>query len=195
MSSLIDSISQHLSGPALTQLSRQLGTDEGTTGNAVNLALPALIGALAKNASSSGGAGALSGALDRDHDGSLLDDVAGAVSNPVTETGGGGILKHVFGRREEHVAAGVGQATGLDAGKATKLLGLLAPIVLAALARKRRTDGLDAGGLAAMLGHERSQLGGRASGGLGSLLQLIDRDHDGSVVDDVGGMLGGIFKR
>ena len=30
---------------------------------------------------------------------------------------------------------------------------------------------------------------------MGALSQLLDRDRDGSVVDDLGGMLGGLFGR
>ena len=73
----------------------------------------------------------------------------------------------------------------------------LAPgtLVMAALGSAKRSKGLDAGGLATMLGEERTAIGAKSGGGLGSLLQLIDADKDGSVIDDVGGMLGRMFGR
>ena len=72
---------------------------------------------------------------------------------------------------------------------------MLAPIVMAALGQAKRTNGLDAGGLAAMLGQERAAIPGQAGGALGGLMSLIDRDGDGSVVDDLGGMLGKMMGR
>jgi hypothetical protein len=195
MPTLLETLTQHLGGDALKQLSAQLGTDERTTNTAVSAALPAIVGALARNTSSPAGATALDSALAKDHDGSVLDNPTGALASPQLGAVGSGILKHVFGDRQGVVAAGVGEVAGLDSAKSGKLLAMLAPLVLAALARKRQTDGLDAGGLAETLGQERARLNTPGGGAFGSLMQLIDRNHDGSVVDDVGGMLGGMFKR
>ena len=72
---------------------------------------------------------------------------------------------------------------------------MLAPMVTTALGAAKRTKGLDAGGLATMLGNERTAIGAKSGGGLGSLRQLIDADKDGSVMDDVGGMLDRMFGR
>jgi len=66
-----------IAGPALGQISGQIGADPQSTQTAVSAALPLLLGALARNASQPGGAEALAGALGRDHDGSVLDHVAG----------------------------------------------------------------------------------------------------------------------
>ena len=194
MPTLLETLTQHLGGDALSQPSRQLGTDERTTSTAITAALPAIVGALARNTSSPAGATALESALVKDHDGSVLDNPTAALANPQLDVGSG-ILRHVFGERQGVVAAGVGEVAGLDSAKSSKLLAMLAPLVLAALARKRQTDGLDAGGLAGMLGQERARLDTQGGGAFGALMQLIDRNHDGSVVDDVGGMLGGMFKR
>ena len=93
---LLDMLGQQLQGNTLTQISQQLGTDEGTTAKAVSLALPMLVGGLARNASTDQGAAALDQALTRDHDGSLLDAPHRAVADPMA-FGGGGILGHIFG--------------------------------------------------------------------------------------------------
>lgn len=191
MASVLDGLMQQLDGDTMRQLSQQLGTDESTTTSAVGAALPVLMGALAKNASSTDGAAALAGALDRDHDGSMLGDIAGMLGGGA----GAGILKHVLGGKQDQVAAGVGRTAGLDGAQAAKLLAMLAPMVMAALGSAKRSQGLDAGGLATMLGEERTAIGAKSGGGLGSLLQLIDADKDGSVIDDVGGMLGRMFGR
>lgn len=187
--SLLDQLTQSLGPNALQQISQKLGTDSGTTNSAISAALPVLLGALASNASTSTGANALNNALGK-HDGSVLDDVEGMVSQGNTGVGEK-ILSHVLGNKQPVVANGIGNATGLDAGKATALLAMLAPLVMGALGKAQRTNGLDAGGLASMLGNERNRINSR--GGLGGLMGMLDQNNDGSVVDDVMGIAGKMF--
>ena len=56
MPSIFDSVTQQLSGANLTQLSQQIGADEATTSQAMQAALPMLLGGLARNASNPEGA-------------------------------------------------------------------------------------------------------------------------------------------
>ena len=190
--SLLDMLQQRLGGDAVSQISRQLGTDHSTTQTAIAAALPMLVGALARNAQDPGKAGALASALGR-HDGSVLDDVAGYLGRGDTGDGAG-ILGHVLGARQETVQTGLGQVAGLDPDKAGELLAMLAPLVMGALGKAQREKGLDTGGLAGMLGGERQRAADGAPGVMGMLTSLLDRDHDGSVMDDIGGMLGKLRK-
>lgn len=187
--SLLDQLTQSLGPNALQEISQKLGTDSGTTNSAISAALPVLLGALASNASTSTGANALNNALGK-HDGSVLDDVEGMVSQGNTSVGEK-ILSHVLGNKQPVVANGIGNATGLDAGKATALLAMLAPLVMGALGKAQRTNGLDAGGLASMLGNERNRI--NSNGALGGLMGMLDQNNDGSVVDDVMGIAGKMF--
>ena len=84
MASLLDQVMQQLQGGGIGQMSQSLGLGEDEVSNVVSGAVPALMAALVRNSGSSEGASALLGALDRDHDGSILDDVAGLVA-PATE--------------------------------------------------------------------------------------------------------------
>jgi hypothetical protein len=192
---LLDMLQQQLQGNTLTQISQQLGTDEGTTANAVGLALPMLLGGLARNAATDTGAAALDQALTRDHDGSLLDAPHRAVADPVA-FGGGGILGHIFGQRQAPVEQGVAKATGLDPQKAGKLLMILAPIVMAALARARSSQGTANASAGSVLQRENSNLERQVPGGLGGLASILDRDGDGQIADDIAnlaaGKLGGL---
>jgi hypothetical protein len=63
------------------------------------------------------------------------------------------------------------------------------------LGRTRAQQGLDPKGLSRVLGDEREELGARAPGLLGAVGRLLDRNNDGSALDDVGGLLGGLFGR
>lgn len=188
--SLLDQLTQSLGPDALKQISQKLGTDAGATNGAIGAALPVLLGALASNAATPNGASALNNALNQ-HDGSALDDVSGALN--IGQSGmGDRILSHVLGNKQPAVATGIGSATGLDAGKVTSLLAMLAPVVMGALGKARNTNGLDAGGLASMLGQERKNINTNA-GGLTGLMGMLDQNNDGSVTDDVMNMAGKLF--
>jgi hypothetical protein len=187
--SLLEMLQQHLGGQAVDQMSRKIGADPGTTGNAVDAALPLLLAALARNANAGGQAQSLDTAISQDHDGSVLDDVPGFIDR--AESGpGAGILRHILGARQQNVQAGLGQATGLDPQKAGQLLTMLAPLVMGALGRTKREKGLDTGSLSTLLSGEQQRLQETAPGVMGTLGRFLDRDHDGSAIDDIGGMLG-----
>jgi hypothetical protein len=177
-------LNQALSGNTINQLSQTLGTDENTTSSAVQAALPMMLGALARNSATPEGASSLLSALDRDHDGSVLDDVSGLLSNAGVGSGNG-ILSHLFGDKRAAIENGVSQVSGLDAGSVGKLLPMLAPIVMGALGRTHQQEGLDAGALSGLLGGQAEQLGASASPMLGMVSQLLDSNNDGSALDDV----------
>lgn len=193
--SVLNLVNRQLDDNAISQISRQLGADPGTTRQAVPAALTALLGGLSQNAANPAGAQQLAGALSRDHDGSILDDLAGFLGGASGGQGGtgAGILGHIFGNRQPNVASRVGQASGLDSSQAMKLLMLLAPLVLGALGKAQRQKGLDSGGLSDVLGQERRRVeeANPQSGGL--LNDLLDRDRDGSILDDIAGMAGGFL--
>ncbi|MEM7370101.1 MAG: DUF937 domain-containing protein [Bacteroidota bacterium] len=192
--SLLNELTKTLSGPALDALSGQLGADKQTTNAAIGAALPMIISALGKNASDQGGAEALSNAISKDHDGSILDNLGGFLGS--TDNGpGAGILKHVLGGKRGQAETGISQLSGLDPALAGKLMENLAPIVMGMLGRKQRSGGLNVGDIAGMLINERSSVQQNTAGsGLGGLLGgLLDQDGDGNFLDDVGGLLGGML--
>ena len=182
-----------LSNGELDKLGSQLGTDPASTQRAVSAAVPMLLSALGKNAASPQGAEELLGALSRDHDGSVLDNVGAALGSGSLSQDGAAILGHVLGNKQGTVAAGIGQATGLTAGTSSQLLAMLAPLVMGSLGKTQRESGLDASALASMLGGQRKQ----ANAGLGGLAGLLDMDGDGDITDDVvnlgSKLLGGLF--
>ena len=187
MSSLIDTVSQQLSGDTLSQMSQRIGADPGAVQNAVSVALPMLLGGLAQNASHPQGAHALDQALEQDHDGSVLDDVQSVVSNP-TAFSGSGILGHIFGGRQAPVTEGVSRASGLNQQQVMQLLIMLAPLIMGALGRMKRQQGVSTGGLGGILQQQRTQAEERAPG---------IRDILGAVLggSQGGGTLGGLFGR
>lgn len=183
-------LNEALSGGTVSQISQAIGADENTTSNAIQAALPALLGGLANNSQSEDGASSLLNALNR-HDGSILDNLGGFIAAAAGgNQDGAGILGHVFGGQQSNVEQGVSAASGLDMSKVGPLLMMLAPIVLGALGRtNQQQGGLDTGSLAGLLGGAQSQMSS-GSPMLDMISGMLDRDKDGSAVDDILGMAG-----
>lgn len=178
MSSMLDMLQGALGGDGLGEIGRALGSDEGTTKNAVAAAMPLLLGALSRNASKGDGAESLLGALAKDHDGSVLDNPQQVLNNPQAGPGAG-ILRHVFGQRQPAVEKGISKASGLDAGSAGQLLTMLAPLVMGALGKTQRETGMNAGALTQLLGQEERQIESRAPQASGLVGAILDADGDG----------------
>lgn len=199
---LTDDVYSQLEGAPLRQMAQQLGIGPTQMAGAVSAALPLLLGALGRNASQPQGAEALFGALQKDHAGLDIGNVLGAVLGGGAAQGDGGkILGHVFGGRQPRAEQALGQATGLGGDRAGMLLKMLAPIVLAYLAKRMFEQRQAANAatpqvLGEVLGQEEqrvSQQGGLGSGVLGAVL---DQDGDGQLgLGDLlkigGGLLGG----
>jgi hypothetical protein len=154
-----------------------------------------LIGALGRNTSTEEGAQSLFNALSRDHNGSVLDDVAGYVLGGGNQQAGNGILGHVLGNKRPGVEQSIAQLTGLDAGAVGQMMTMVAPLLMGALGKVQHEQGLGVDDLAQLLGGARQE----ADSQMGGLAQLLDMNNDGSVVDDVlklgSQLLGGLFGR
>ena len=189
MDALTQQLMQQLSGDSLSQISRQIGADEQTTGSALSAAMPLLLSALANNASKPDGAQALHQALAEDHDGSILNDMPGFLDNP-QEANGAGILGHVLGGQQPVVTQGLAQGTGLDSDQVGQLLQIAAPLLMGALGQQQQQQGFDTNGLSAFLGGQQ-QMAQQSNPDMMSMLNsLLDMDRDGSALDDVLGMVG-----
>lgn len=173
-------------GGAVKQLGQQFGLGDDQTSAALSALVPALAAGLAKNATREGGLAGLTAALSGGRHGSYLDDL-GSLTRPETVADGNGILGHILGSKDvsRQVAAQAAASSGVGPDILKQMLPVVAAMVMGAMAKnaggRAATAGLP-GGLGANLG---------AGGGLLEMLTpMLDRDRDGSVVDDVTGMLG-----
>ena len=193
---IFDTMSPYLQGDQLTQLSRQVGADESATSNALSMALPLLISALARNATTSNGASALEQALARDHDGGLLDNLSAmfggqSVPNVSPKTlNGAGILEHILGTKRAPVEQGIGKASGLNMQQVSKLMMLAAPLVMAYLARRKKAQ--SAGAIGTVLDREKDEIERRAPGAGGLFSNIFG---GGGVDASQMGIFGGLFGR
>lgn len=194
MSSITDQLLQQLGQGGLSQISQQIGADEGSTGSALSMAMPLLVSALANNSAKPNGAQAIHQALANDHDGSILGNLSGFLTNPQAANGAG-ILEHVLGSQQPAVAQGMAQNTSLNSNQIGQLLQIAAPLVMGALGQQQQSQGLGPNGLAALLSGQQ-QAAQQANPDMMSLLnQLLDRDKDGSALNDIWGMLRRFFRK
>jgi hypothetical protein len=194
MNPLIDMVTRQLGGATLGQLSEEIGANPSQTQSAISAALPLLLAALSRNASTPQGAAALHTAVSNDHDGSILDNVMGFLGN-AQQGPGAAILQHVLGGQQQTVQQGLAQSTGMAPAAMGQLLKVLAPMVLGAVGRTTAQQGLSVGDLAGLLGSHNQMAQAAAPGLLGTLNKLLDHDGDGSALNDVAGMLGKFLGR
>ncbi len=102
-----------------------------------------------------------------------------------TALNGTGILGHIFGARQQNVEQGVARASGLDSSIVMKLLPMLAPLVMRALASKTQEQNLNAGSLGQFLSSEQNAIEQQAPNQLSGLSAFLDQDGDGSVSDEL----------
>jgi hypothetical protein len=179
---ILDAILDSQNGGAVRQAGAAVGLGEDQTTAALAALVPALAAGLKQHTGSPAGLAGLIGALSTGHHQRYLDNPM-ILAQPGAVTDGNGILGHVLGGKDasRQVAAQVAASTGISADVIKRLLPLAATMVMGALARQRASS--PAPGV--------TPAGGGLSGMLGSML---DRDRDGSVVDDVASMIGKFLK-
>ena len=162
---LLEILQNQLPEGAINQISQEIGAEPQQTASAAQGIFATLIGGLANNASTENGLSGIMGALDRDHDGSVLDDVMGLVGGMMSgqQQGGAangmGILGHILGGQQEVAAEQVSQSSGLSMGQVMKLMPILAPIVMGVLGKAKSQGNLGIGDLAGLLmgGQQQAQ--------------------------------------
>ncbi|MBO1437168.1 DUF937 domain-containing protein [Meiothermus sp. CFH 77666] len=194
MAGLMDLLGAALNENTIKQMAGQLGASDTQVQSAIGMALPALLQGLQRNAADPKGAESLAAALDRDHDGSVLDDLMGFLGQ-AQQGPGAGILRHVLGDHRATVQQGIGQAAGINPNQVGSLLEMLAPIVMGALGKTTRQQGAGAGGLLDLLEQATGQMQQQQPQAFNLVNMLLDQNRDGNVVDDVVRMLGNFLKR
>lgn len=166
----------------IDQLASRLGVDEQTAEQATRQALPALLSGMHANAQSPQGAGSLAEAIGQ-HDNDLL--TGGVDVNQVDTAEGDKIVQHVFGDTRGQVVdqlGSIGGAGGSDL--MSKLLPMLAPIVMSYLARRFTQGSAGTAGAA----------GEGGEGGLGDLLGgLLGGAGQTGGLGGLGDVLGGLL--
>ncbi len=193
-------ISDLLQGPLkdiiIGQVGKQLGIEDASkTNTAVDGIFATLLNAVAKNASDPQGEEQLQNALQRDHDGSILDNLGGFLSGAMqtsnaSTTDGAGILKHILGDKQEAAVENISKESGLDMGKIGQLMITLAPIVLGYLGKANVTQQAQpqqGGGLLDIIMGATKTVNQQPTN-QSFIEKMLDKNGDGSIMDDIASM-------
>lgn len=197
MSGILDLLGSDLGKTIISGVAGQTGQDENKTSNVLTMALPVLMQAMKRNAATPQGAEGILGALNGKHDGSILDNLGdlfgGGVDSNVIDDGSK-ILGHVLGGKQRHVETALGAKSGMDASSVAQILKVAAPILMGVLGKQSRQQNINnSSGIEGLLG---GLLGGNSPQQEQSFLEsILDADGDGSVIDDVAGMVLGSNKK
>ncbi len=194
MASILDLLNSDIGKTLIDGTSKQLGQDKAKTAKALNAALPLLLGAMKNNAKTPQGAiGLLSALGNEKHGGSILDNLGSILGGKSIDKDvlqdGAGILGHLFNGKEKNVASAVSKTSGLDAVSAMNTLKVAAPVLMGLLGKESRQKNVtDQNGIGNLLS---GLLGGESQQQVKMVTRLLDADNDGSIIDDVAGMLLG----
>ncbi|CAM1358353.1 conserved hypothetical protein [Tenacibaculum sediminilitoris] len=192
MAGILDLLNSDTGKAIISGVAGSTGQDTSKTSSVLTMALPVLMKAMQRNASTEQGAEGLMGALNK-HDGGILDNLGdlfnGGVNTDVVQDGSK-ILNHVLGNKQQGVEKVIGQKAGMDSGAVADILKTAAPILMGVLGQQKRQSNVSsAGDLSGLLS---GLLGGNSTQKEQSFLeQILDADGDGSIVDDVAGMILG----
>lgn len=181
---ILDSILGAQGGGATQQLGQQFGLNQDQVATALSALVPALAAGFNRNMSSPQGLDGLISALSGGQHQQYVDDL-GALGRADTVSDGNGILGHIFGRKDisRQVAARAASQTGLSENVLKSMLPIIAAMMMGSLSKQVRQPGGTQAGAAG------------ADGLFGMLTPMLDSNRDGSMVDDVIGMLGRFVSR
>jgi hypothetical protein len=172
-------------GPQVTeQLSSTLGIGKDASAAIIPQVLPMILSGLKKQKDNYGGEQRVEHILNKYGSSSVLDDIAGLFSSKAQDSNPDPTLGGLLGDAGVQATNLFSKQHNVDSGTASKIIPMLAPVVLGYLTKTK-----DSGA------------------GVSGIASLLDADGDGNILDDVagffgisgaagdivGGLLGGLF--
>jgi len=216
--SLIDLLTGNTGNQVAEQAENKFGISKNQIIALLAVATPLVISYLRNKSQDAKEAEALNNALDKDHDGSILDNTSNLESR---QNEGGSILSHVFGSEKNNVENQLSQNTGISIDKIGPVLAMLAPVIMGYIGKEKQQNNVGAGGLGDLLGgilggaqsQAQAQQSNPLNDILGSVLGGGQSTSSGNPLNDIlgsvlgtggkqqdqqsgglGGLLGGLFK-
>lgn len=197
--SLIDLITGNAGNQVATQAENKFGISKNQIIALLAVASPLVISYLRKKSQEDPNeAEALNNALDKDHDGSILDNPSQVEAR---QQEGGSILDHIFGGQKATVENQLSQNTGISMDKIGPILAMLAPVIMGYIGKQKQSNGVTSGGglgdlLGGILGGAQSQAQAEPSNPLndilGSVLGGSQANNSGNPLNEIlGSVLGG----
>ncbi|WP_418121764.1 DUF937 domain-containing protein [Chryseobacterium sp. PTM-20240506] len=175
--SLIDLLTGNTSNQVAVQAENKFGISKNQIIALLAVAAPLIISYLRNKSQDSKEAEALNNALDKDHNGSILDDASQVEAR---QAEGGSILSHIFGNDKQNVENQLSQNTGISIDKIGPVLAMLAPVIMGYIGKEKQQNNVGAGGLGDLLG-----------GILGNASNQAQAQQSTPLNDILGSVLGG----
>lgn len=175
--SLIDLITGNAGTQVAEQAENKFGIQKNQVIALLAVAAPLVISYLRNKSQDANEAEALNQALDRDHDGSVLNDPSQLEAR---QQEGGSILDHIFGGQKAQVENSLSEQTGISMNKIGPILAMLAPLIMGYIGREKQSNGVNSGGLGDLLG-----------GILGGAQNQAQAQPSNPINDILGQVLGG----
>ena len=194
--SLLDLITGSAGNQVAEQAENKFGISKNQIIALLVVAAPLVISYLKKKSENAEEADKLNAALDRDHDGSILNNPAQALDR---EQEGDSILSHIFGGEKANVENQLSQNTGISMDKIGPVLATLAPVIMGYIGQQKQANNVTSGGglgdlLGGILGSSSQQAQASdnpLSNILGSVLGGAQQSSSGGLGDILGSVLGG----
>lgn len=211
MSGILDLLNSEMGKTIVNGVANETGQSESKTQSVLIMAMPVLLEAMKRNAATPEGGEGLLNALKTNHDGSILNDLgdlfAGGVNESVKQDGSK-ILEHILGNKTQNIEKALGAKAGIKASNVSNILKVAAPVLLGLLGKQTKQNKINnASDLISLIG---GLLTNNSESQTQTFLHsILDADGDGSIIDDVAGMvlnkgnkqggiagmLGGIFRK
>lgn len=172
---LIDLLVNSGNGDLLKQVSKEAGIDEKGSRDLLSTLGSAMLGQVkGRVESGSHDSSGLEDLIKSSKYADMLDQPSKHYRDPHMKEKGDDLLGYITGSREgsREIASQVSQKTGVNSSIIKSLLPMLAPLIIGSLGK-------------GMLGGGNSS---QSSSSGSSLINMLDFDHDGSVMDDVAGL-------
>lgn len=155
-------------GPEVTEkLSSSLNIKKDVASQILPQVAPLILGGLKKQMQDRGGADRVDHILNKYGSASVLSDIGSLFDSQARDDKPDPRLGGLLGDSGVHATELISNQHNLDQGTASKIIPMLAPVLLGALTQKRDAQGVGSQGIAA----------------------LLDQDGDGQILDDVAGFL------
>ena len=182
MGNLIEELMGTIGGDVTAQLSNAVGIDQGTAAKLIPAVAPMILAGLKKQKDEHGGVERVDHILNKYGSPSVLDNLSDLFASKAKDENPDPRLGGLLGDAGVQASNLISKQFNVDGNTASKIIPMLAPVILGFLTKKRDNDGVGSNGIAS----------------------LLDQDGDGSILDDVAGfllgsssggdMLGGLLK-
>lgn len=166
MAGILDEFMSSLGPQVSEKLSKNIGVDKNTASAIIPQVLPMILSGLKKQKDNFGGEKRVDHILNKYGSSSVLNDLDQLFSTKANEPDPDPALGGLLGDAGIQASNLFSKQFNLDSSTASKLIPMLAPVVLGYLTKKR-----DSGA------------------GTTGIASLLDQDGDGSILDDVAGFL------